>query len=87
MSSWFSPLFQNFSTPEVVKRPRNGYLRLNQPMDYDALLAQMDGKPFTRSMAAAKWEICPKSTGSRLYIMKKKGLIKPSLVKTYWEKA
>ena len=83
--SWFTPLLSP-SKPLTNAGHARKIAHLTQPMDYDELMSQIGDKPFTRAEAAAIWEVKSNVAGSRIYLMKKRGLVKAGVLRNTWEK-
>ena len=83
--SWFTPLLSP-SKPLTNAGHARKIAHLTKPMDYDELMRQIGDKPFTRAEATAIWEVKSNVAGSRIYLMKKRGLVKQSILKNHWEK-
>ena len=68
MCSWFAPLLVK---PTVEPRGTGRFVHL----DYADILSQIEGQTFTNKDAASAWEVTPNVASSRLYLMKRDGLI------------
>ena len=68
MCSWFAPLMLK---PSVEPRGTGRFVHL----DYAGLLSQIEGQKFTNKEAAAAWDVTPNVASSRLYLLKKDGVI------------